>query len=78
MLKKEKQINIDYRETFAPEYGKRVLANLTRTTGALKANPPTDALTMAYKEGQRSVIIHIYAMLNKQINEPKQERAIND
>jgi hypothetical protein len=65
----------DYFQTFETPEGKRVLKDLNRHTGALRANKPVnnDALLMAYKEGQRSILIHIYAKLNKQINEPKGE-----
>lgn len=79
MIGSEKQIVRDYKDTFAPDYAKRVLDDLNRTTGALRPNKPinNDALLMAYKCGQTSVIIHIYSKLNKKLNEPKQERAIN-
>ena len=61
----------DFHQTFGTPEGQRVLKNLNMLSGALRANKPqnNDALLMAYKEGQRSIIIHIYAMLNKQLNE---------
>ena len=69
---KDEQTVRDFRETFESPAGKRVLENLNKYSGALTVTPPTDALKMAYKEGQRSVIIHIYSKLNRKINEPKE------
>lgn len=70
----------DFFQTFETPEGKRVLVNLNQYTKALIANKPinNDSHTMAYRAGQQSVMIHIYAMLNRQINEPKQERAVNE
>ncbi len=65
----------DYYQTFGTPEGKRCLEDLNKQSGALRANKPVnnDALLMAFKEGQRSIVIHIYAKLNKKINEPKGE-----
>lgn len=74
------QLDKDYKETFGSNEGLRVLTDLNKHTGALRPNKPinNDALLMAYKAGQASVIIHIYSKVNKKLNEPKQERAINE
>jgi len=73
-------IERDYKETFAPPAGLRVLDDLKKSTRAMVANVPTDnnPLLMAFREGQRSVMIHIYHKLNKDLSKPRQERAIND
>lgn len=73
------QLERDYKETFGTPEGLRVMEKLNEFTGALRPNKPinNDALLMAYKAGQASVIIHIYSKVNKKLNEPKQERAIN-
>ena len=80
MIGADKQIVRDYKDTFSPDTGKRVLEDLNRMTGALRPNKPinNDALLMAYKSGQASVIIHIYSKVNRKLNEPKQERAITN
>jgi len=80
MIGADKQIIKDYKDTFGSNEGKRVLEDLNKYTGALRPNKPinNDALLMAYKSGQASVIIHIYAKLNRKLSEPRQERAINE
>lgn len=74
------QLDKDYKETFGPSAGLRVMVDLNKYTGALRPNKPmnNDALLMAFKCGQASVIIHIYSKVNKKLNEPRQERAINE
>lgn len=72
----QKQLIMDFLNAFASESGKRVLKRLSKLC---KENEPTyvDGNThgSAYKEGQRSVILHIRKMLAKNPHEEKQEIA---
>jgi hypothetical protein len=67
---------MDFLNTFTSEGGKRVLERLS---DLCNENEPTyvdnNALGTAYKEGQRSVILHINKMLSKDPHKEKQERA---
>jgi hypothetical protein len=76
------QLVIDYQETFNGEHGKRVLEHLRKISNLNRVVIPTDNngridhLEVMRNEGQRSVVIHIYTMLNKDPCEVKQEKAI--
>ena len=79
----EKQTIIDYQQTFGTEAGKRVLDDIKKLSKVLFAIVPydnngrLDLGAMAYKDGQRSVLVHIYAKLRKDPYEVKQSKAIN-
>ncbi len=79
----KKQLIIDYKQTFEPEAGQRVLADLKKRSKVLFApipidkNGKLDSHMMAYQNGQRSHTIHIYAQLGKDPYEVKQIKAIN-
>lgn len=68
---------MDFQNTFTSEGGKRVLGRLSEFCNE---NKPTyvdqNSMGTIYKEGQRSVILHIRYMLNKDPNAVKQEEAI--
>ena len=75
------QLVIDYKEAFNGEHGKRVLNDLRRKClsfdlTAQQVNQNFDSNKEWYQEGQRSVLLHIYTMLNKDPYEEKQEKAI--
>lgn len=76
MRKEEEQIVLDFKEVFAGDNGKRVLERLSKLCNE---NKPTyvdqNPTGTAYREGQRSVILHIRAMLNKDVKESKQKVA---
>ena len=63
-----KQLIIDYRTVFESESGRRVLADLTKRcpllTDSVRAEHGIDVNKLIYKEGQRSVMVHIYKMLH--------------
>jgi len=69
---------MDFQSTFATEGGKRVLKRLSDLCNEKK---PTyvDGNThgTAYKEGQRSIILHIRSMLAKDPHEERQEKAVS-
>lgn len=71
-----KQLIMDFLNTFTSEGGRRVLDRLSKLCNE---NDPTyvddNAMGTAYKEGQRSVILHIRNMLAKDPNIVKQETA---
>jgi hypothetical protein len=55
---------IDYKRTFATVSGQRVLQDLMDTHGMLRSSfSPGDASQVAFKEGERNVILRIMAML---------------
>jgi len=60
----QKQVTriIDYKTTFNTGAGKRVLNDLFKTCGMLTTSFDENLHTMAFKEGQRNVVLHI---LNK-------------
>ena len=76
MRKEEEQVVKDFKEVFAGDNGKRVLERLSRLCHEHKATyvdqNPNGA---AYNEGKRCVILHIRAMLSKDIKESKQKVA---
>ena len=73
---KQQQLIRDFHGTFATEEGKRVVERLSNLCNE---NEPTyvdgNAMGTAYKEGQRSIILHIRKMLKKKPGEKKQEQA---
>ncbi len=79
MAKKSKAL--DFQKTFDADSGKRVRRLLKEFTGYGVAKIPTDSngrldpYELARQEGKRSVMCHIEAMLNKDVNEVKQEKA---
>jgi len=83
MREKAQQLVIDYQETFNGPHGKRVLADLrshSKIDGYLNimGNKEIKPFHIAFAEGQRSVLIHIYSKLGKDPYEVKQVRARNE
>jgi len=70
---------IDFKMTFDSEHGKRVLERLSILC---HENRPTfvdhNALGSAYKEGARSVILHIRSMLSKDATKDISTQVINE
>jgi hypothetical protein len=78
----KKQLIIDYTQTFEISSGRRVLADLKRLSKIdgylnLASNKDITAIQVAFAEGQRSVMMHIYAQLKKDPYAVKQIKAIN-
>ena len=78
----KKQLIIDYKQSFEPPAGQRVIDNLrklSRIDGYLNLanNKNITAIQVAFAEGQRSVMMHIYSQLGKDPYEVKQTKAIN-
>ena len=71
-----KQRIIDYSTTFGSESGKRVLDRLSLLCNE---NEPTyvdgNSMGTAYKEGQRSIILHLRKMLGKSPDKKRQSIA---
>lgn len=83
MSEDNKQLIIDYKQTFEPSSGRRVIDNLrklSRIDGYLNLahNKDITAIQVAFAEGQRSVMMHIYSQLKKDPYEVKQTKAINE
>lgn len=71
-----KQLVMDFLNAFTSEGGKRVLERISVLCNETEPTyVDSNALGTAYKEGQRSVILHIRKMLNKDPNKQKQEKA---
>lgn len=80
----KKQLIIDYMQTFEPPAGQRVLADIKKRSKILIAHIPIDrngrldSHMMAWENGQKSIVINIYAQLRKDPHAVKQDRAINE
>jgi len=72
---------LDFQKTFDTDSGKRVRKLLKDFTGFGVAKVPVDEsgrldpYELARQEGKRSVMCHIEALLDKNVNEIKQESA---
>lgn len=53
-----------YMEVFNTEAGKEVLEDMMKTFHVLNSTHSTDALEMAYREGERSVVLRILKTIN--------------
>ena len=79
----EKQLIISYNAWFNDPHGKIVMEDLKKLSRVCFSTLPCDntgkldSHMMSYQNGQKSVLIHIYAMLKKDPNVEKQTRAIN-
>ena len=77
MRKEEEQLVRDFKEVFGGDNGERVLERLSKLCNEHRPTfvdqNPTGT---AYKEGQRSIILHVRSMLNKDIKETKQKVAV--
>ena len=62
-----KNIKRDYRSTFGSKEGERVIADL-RSAYYKRSSFSKDTNEMAYREGQRSVIIRIINLLEEEKN----------
>ena len=81
-LRWNKQLLLDYRNTFNSPEGKRVLADLKKRcpllSGPLGIAKGVDVNMMLVMEGQSNIVKHIYTMLNRDPNEESPERAVNE
>ena len=79
MLKWNKQLLIDYRNTFESETGKRVLDDLRKNssivTEGIKYRNGVDVNRLLVQEGEANVIKYIYKMLGRDPNEEAVKRA---
>lgn len=76
-----KQLIIDYKFVFGSDEGKRVLKDIEQLAQfnysiiPLDQQGRIDPMAVMRREGQRSVLVHIYRKLEKDPNEPKQKVA---
>lgn len=78
---KQKQLIMDFQNTFASEGGKRVLADLRKKSnidGYFNLEKVFTPIQVAFAEGQRSMMMHIYTMLKKDPYKEKQQGARNE
>ena len=77
----KKQLLMDYR-IFNTESGKNVLADLRKKCqlmdNALDTSNGIDTNKLCYLEGQRSVLTHIFKMLDTDPYEERQRKAITE
>jgi len=76
----QKQTVIDYQTAFDTEYGRRVLADLKKTcrnwdSVVIRKDEygRVDPYELIFAEGQRSMLIHILAYINKNPDDEQQE-----
>lgn len=73
---KQKQLAMDFMNVFGSANGIRVLDRLSELCNEKKPTyVDNNSLGSAYKEGQRSVILHIRSQLAKDPSKQKQEKA---
>lgn len=63
-LEKLKAIKTAYKKCFESDDGKKVLGDLTKRCFAKQSTFTGEALTMAYNEGTRSILLHINSMID--------------
>lgn len=75
----QKALVQDFKETFAPPHGLRVLKQLAKKCHATE---PTyvdkNPNGTAYKEGWRGVYLYIIKQISKDLSKPRQREAKND
>lgn len=75
-----KRLVYDYKQVFETEAGLRVLADLRKRcplmSDAINPSGGIDVNKLIFLEGQRSVLLHIFKMLQKDPNEEVQEQAV--
>lgn len=69
IFRKKYDLALHYKNTFATESGKIVLADLVYTMGVLKSSFAIDSREHAFNEGQREPIRRILQMLNVDFEE---------
>jgi len=78
----DKKLTLAYRNTFTSPEGERVLADLGKRCpllrSSIRADKGIDVNKLLFLEGQRSVLLHIYSMLNRDPNAETQDKAINE
>ena len=73
MTDEEKQLIISYRVCFTDSHGERVLDNIKKISNFNNSVTARDNIgrydshEMARREGQRSVIVHIERMINREM-----------
>jgi hypothetical protein len=67
--KKMRSRVLDYQRTFSTESGKRVLHDLMVECHVLGSSFSKDPSLMAFKEGEKNVMLRIMKLLNININE---------
>ncbi len=76
-----KEMVNDYLMVFGSESGRRVLADLTKKSGLLKALNMETSISpnkVLVNEGRRSVLMYIYKMLSWNPYDEKQKFAVNE
>jgi len=59
---------MDYKNTFTTEHGKKVLHDLMNAHGMLSSTYREASHDMAYREGERNVILRIFSILKTDMN----------
>ncbi len=72
-FEKFKQMKSDYLAVFSGDAGSRVLKDLRRYCYYNRTTIDKDPVMMAFKEGQRSVILHIHTVLNMDLEKVREQ-----
>ncbi len=79
-MRKNKQLILDYKALFNSEKGKNILNDLRRKCplmdNALDTSQGIDTNKVCYLEGQRSVILHIFKMMDTDPYEERSRKAL--
>jgi hypothetical protein len=63
VAKREYAKRIDYLKTFNTKTGQKVLSDLMQTHGMLSSSFSSDPLDIAFREGERNVVLRILDLL---------------
>ena len=82
MTEEQRQLSMDFKDTFGSPFGERVLKKLdslsTINRPSVMADKVIDPNRVIYDEGQRSMLLFIHAQIDKDVEVKKKARARND
>ena len=79
---RDRQLSMDFKDTFGSPFGKRVLEKLdgmtTLNRPIIKSDKTIDPNRLIYEEGQRAMMLYIHSQINKDLGLEKKAKAKND
>jgi hypothetical protein len=82
MTEEQRQLSMDFKDTFSSPFGERVLKKLdslsTINRPSVMADKVIDPNRVIYEEGQRAMVLFIHAQVNKELDPKKKVRTRND
>ena len=67
--RKQLDLAVHYKDTFATESGRRVLSDLIERNGVISTNFDPDPIEHAFKAGKREAVLRILTLLNIDFDE---------